>query len=176
MNEFEVWGSGPEFGLTAAHFVKNEAGGYLNYPTQCYFEVWQAARATTCPGHGRSECVSCCWPKVSEFGEPYQGAREDLAIWKRRALEAESRIREQDLAIVRLGDALNAENGPSFLGEPVAQSAVLVPREDVENFLAEYHAVVWATAEDEQVSGSYDEAGREIAKVFLSRFAPRAVI
>ena len=20
--------------------------------------------ATTCPGHGRSECVSCCWPKV----------------------------------------------------------------------------------------------------------------
>lgn len=111
MNEFEIWASGPEFGLTAAHFVKNEAGGYLNYPTQCYFEVWTAARkrdvqtaqfltdvitaagmiahgkqdkkfaqrladeaarlqlpATTCPGHGRSECVSCCWPKATWSG------------------------------------------------------------------------------------------------------------
>lgn len=30
---------------------------------------WTAARDTTCPGHGRSECVSCCWPK-GEAPEP----------------------------------------------------------------------------------------------------------
>lgn len=57
----------------------------------------------------------------SEYGDAYQGAREDLAIWKRRALEAESRVREQDQIIENLGNALNAENGPAFMGEPVIQ-------------------------------------------------------
>lgn len=57
----------------------------------------------------------------SEYGDAYQGSREDLAIWKRRALEAESRIREQDQIIENLGNALNAENGPTFMGEPVIQ-------------------------------------------------------
>lgn len=53
-----------------------------------------------------------------EFGAPYQGAREDVAIWKRRALEAEAKVREQDKIIERLGDALNEENGPTYMGEP----------------------------------------------------------
>ncbi len=53
-----------------------------------------------------------------EFGDAYQGAREDLASWKRRALEAEAKVREQDGIIDRLGDALNDENGPCRFGEP----------------------------------------------------------
>ena len=43
--EFEAWASSPEFGLRDGHFVKGDEGEYLNYPTQCYFQVWQASRA-----------------------------------------------------------------------------------------------------------------------------------
>ncbi|MBP5055328.1 hypothetical protein [Pseudomonas chlororaphis] len=60
--------------------------------------------------------------KKPEFGAPYQGAREELAIWKRRALEAEAKVREQDQIIDRLGAALNEDNGPTFMGEPVLRS------------------------------------------------------
>lgn len=43
--EFETWASSPDFGLRAGHFVKGDDGEYLNYPTQCYWQVWQASRA-----------------------------------------------------------------------------------------------------------------------------------
>lgn len=39
----------------------------------------------------------------NEYGDAYQGAREDLAIWKRRALEAEEKLRVYDSRIVGLG-------------------------------------------------------------------------
>ena len=68
---------------------------------------------------------------VGEHGDAYQGAREDLAIWKRRALEAEARVRQQDQIIDQMGEDLNAINGPTFMGEPVLpserQSGVVVP-------------------------------------------------
>lgn len=51
-----------------------------------------------------------------EFGDAYQGAREDLAIWKRRALEAEAKVRHQDQIIDHL--TLEAQ-GESRMGEPV---------------------------------------------------------
>ena len=54
-----------------------------------------------------------------EYGDAYQGAREDLAIWKRRALEAEKALQEERIITERLGNALNEENGPTFMGEPV---------------------------------------------------------
>lgn len=54
-----------------------------------------------------------------EYGDAYQGARTDVAIWKRRALEAEQRVREQEQIIDRMGEDLNAINGPTFMGEPV---------------------------------------------------------
>jgi hypothetical protein len=53
-----------------------------------------------------------------DFSDAYLGAREEVLIWKKRALEAEARVREQDLIIERLGDALNEENGPTRMGEP----------------------------------------------------------
>ena len=45
-------------------------------------------------------------PVISK--DAYDGAREDLAIWKKRALEAEALNR-------RFADAIN---GPTFMGEP----------------------------------------------------------
>lgn len=54
----------------------------------------------------------------NDFKDAYQGAREELLIWKRRALEAEAKIRDQDRIIENLGDALNEENGPTRMGEP----------------------------------------------------------
>lgn len=51
-----------------------------------------------------------------EYGEAYQGAREDLAIWKRRALEAEEKVLRQEQII----DHLTSEaQGESRFGEPV---------------------------------------------------------
>lgn len=40
--EFEAWAS-KGFGLVRGHFVRAE-DEYENFPTQCYWEVWQAAR------------------------------------------------------------------------------------------------------------------------------------
>ena len=59
---------------------------------------------------------------AGEFGDAYRGARDESLIWKRRALEAEAKIREQDQIIENLGNALNGENGPTFMGEPVIRA------------------------------------------------------
>ncbi len=60
-----------------------------------------------------------------EYGDAYQGAREDLAIWKRRALEAEESFRRLE----QINDHLVKEaQGESGMGEPViAQPAPVVP-------------------------------------------------
>lgn len=46
---------------------------------------------------------------VADFADAYQGARDDLLIWKRRALEAEELNRKFSESI----------NGIAFMGEPV---------------------------------------------------------
>ncbi|KMG75040.1 Protein of uncharacterised function (DUF551) [Klebsiella pneumoniae] len=60
-----------------------------------------------------------------EYGDAYQGAREDLAIWKRRALEAEESVRRLE----QINDHLVKEaQGESRMGEPViAQPAPVAP-------------------------------------------------
>lgn len=45
-------------------------------------------------------------------GDAYRGAREDLEIWKKRALEAEA-------TLDKMWRQHNAENGPTHFGEPV---------------------------------------------------------
>lgn len=59
-----------------------------------------------------------CLHQISEPAQPvltdaYVGAREDLAIWKKRALEAEALNRKFAASV----------NGPTFMGEPSAQAA-----------------------------------------------------
>jgi hypothetical protein len=69
--------------------------------------------------YGESElqvAEECAWQRgkaagLKEGRDPYEGAREDLLDWKRRALEAE----EVNRHFVR---ALNDDNGPTFMGEP----------------------------------------------------------
>lgn len=112
-----------------------------------------------------------------EYGDAYQGAREDLAIWKRRALEAEAKVREQDRIIENLGNALNDENGPTFMGEPVMQARTAQPqqtvavtdevrrlREALEFYANGDHLLLadpdeWDTCSGEPVNWLHDEAG-----------------
>lgn len=62
----------------------------------------------------------------SEFGDAYQGAREDLAIWKRRALEAEQKVRQQEQII----DHLTLETqGETRMGEPVIPQTAPQPEQ-----------------------------------------------
>lgn len=63
------------------------------------------------------------WRKPADFADAYEGAREDLAIWKRRALEAERDLRAERETSSRLAAALNAENGPTHLGAPAPQAS-----------------------------------------------------
>ncbi|OTH16796.1 hypothetical protein [Pseudomonas aeruginosa] len=69
------------------------------------WEGWQARAALAQPS------------PAGEYGDAYQGAREDIAIWKRRALEAEQALRQ-------------AHNGQTFMGEPLVQPYE-APREKV---------------------------------------------
>ncbi|MGV8294004.1 hypothetical protein ACV36C_34545, partial [Pseudomonas aeruginosa] len=48
------------------------------------------------------------WRKPVDFADAYKGAREDLAIWKRRALEAERDLRAERETSSRLVATLNA--------------------------------------------------------------------
>ncbi|WP_232482026.1 hypothetical protein [Achromobacter denitrificans] len=63
------------------------------------------------------------WRKPANFADAYEGAREDLAIWKRRALEAESDLRAERETSSRLIAELNAQNGPTHKGEPAPQAS-----------------------------------------------------
>lgn len=64
-----------------------------------------------------------------EYGDAYQGAREDLSIWKRRALEAEEHVRRLE----QINDHLVIEaQGESRMGEPVIREpAPVVPDFDL---------------------------------------------
>ena len=60
--------------------------------------------------------------QVRDFSDAYQGAMEEVAIWKRRALEAEDLNRKFIAEI----------NGPAYMGEP-AQPAPSMPKLRVGN-------------------------------------------
>lgn len=48
--------------------------------------------------------------ELTDMTDAYAGAREDLSIWKKRALEAEALNRKFAASV----------NSPSFMGEPAA--------------------------------------------------------
>lgn len=62
-----------------------------------------------------------------EFGDAYQGAREDLAFWKRQALEAEQEVRHQEQIIEHL---FNEFQGETRFGEPVIPKVEPAPAQD----------------------------------------------
>lgn len=87
MNEFKAaryrYGVDPVYGRTSFLPVDREKeyfaseGLYVREEAYVALEAALAAAtdASACPGHGRSECVSCCWPK----GE-LEGKRADVVI------------------------------------------------------------------------------------------------
>lgn len=62
----------------------------------------------------------CAAPQSSamNFADAYEGAREDMHVWKRRALEAERELRDEREKSSRLVAVLNVENGPMHMGKP----------------------------------------------------------
>lgn len=72
--QFEAWSASHEY-LGGIGLRRCTDGDYSDMDLQHAWETWQAARSTTCPCQGRSECVSCCWPK----GE-LEGKRADVLI------------------------------------------------------------------------------------------------
>ena len=59
--------------------------------------------------------------EIERLKAAYIGAQEDIAIWKRRALEAEEKFRSESTVSARFASELNAENGPTHMGEPALQ-------------------------------------------------------
>ena len=80
----------------------------------------QNAVYALCGSFGRTALVA---PAQTTSSDAYEGAREDLSIWKRRALEAERDLRAEKATTARLVAELNAENGPTRMGEPATQPA-----------------------------------------------------
>lgn len=117
----------------------DEDGEY--WPADCEFKCnYELHPLTAAPAPADS----------GEYGDAYQGAREDLAIWKRRALAAEKKIREQDEVIGNLANAINAENGTMFMGEPSihADSALERLRERVKVLEAQLEPDMFWDADD----------------------------
>lgn len=57
-----------------------------------------------------------------DLADAYTGAREELSIWKRRALEAERNLRAERETTLRLVAEVNAANGPTHMGEAAPQA------------------------------------------------------
>ena len=66
------------------------------------------------------------------MADAYIGAREEVEIWKRRALEAEKKLQAESAVSARLVSELNAENGPTHMGEPAQQRQPLSYRQIAE--------------------------------------------
>lgn len=73
-----------------------------DFEPSCWMPLPSAPGDTAAPEH--------------DLRDAYVGAREDLAIWKRRALEAEAALR-------------NGMDDPTFMGEPVVNPTVPVQRD-----------------------------------------------
>lgn len=90
----------------------------------------QNAVYALCGSFGRTALVA---PAQTTSSDAYEGAREDLSIWKRRALEAERDLRTEKATTARLVAELNANNGPTRMGEPATQPA---PQQEVQEPVA----------------------------------------
>ena len=85
------------------------------------------------------------------FADAYQGAMEEVAIWKRRALEAEDLNRKFIAEI----------NGPAYMGEP-AQPAPSVPVDLITDYLVSISAHV-AHQDDPKAQAEIGELLRMLA-------------
>ncbi|MAG64635.1 MAG: hypothetical protein CMK74_01995 [Pseudomonadales bacterium] len=115
---------------TPVAYLDVGAGGYMYLGTDLTEDQvgsfpWGRHILAIVGTYGADGYVPAEWP--FDYAEAYQVAQQDLAIWKRRALEAELRVRDQDQIIDRMGDDLNAINGPTFMGEPLLPKQSAAP-------------------------------------------------
>ena len=91
--------------------------GLLNWRCPlCKAEGQSLEVMRTCPECGSKEATLPVAQPAPNFADAYQGAMEEVAIWKKRALEAEDTNRKLIAEI----------NGPTHMGEPV-QNVPSVP-------------------------------------------------
>ena len=122
-NELHRSPDAPYPGMSEAferHFSQSFTDREWRVESGIWAAAWKAAK-----NHGAQPAPS--------FADAYQGAREDVAIWKKRALEAEDLNRKFIAEI----------NGPTYMGEPaqpapsVPEGWKLVPIEPTENMISE---------------------------------------
>ncbi|MDT3612014.1 hypothetical protein ROM10_18390 [Cronobacter sakazakii] len=97
---------------------------------------------------------------AAEFSDAYQGAREDLQIWKRRALEAEGEARR----LAEINDYLVLQaQGEHRFGEPVVREpgALLHCAEQLHNGGTALYTAPPAPVVAEPVSQPYKLPGKE---------------
>jgi len=110
---------------------------------------------------------ACAWQAAltspakvgGEYGDAYQGPREDLAIWKKRALEAEE-LNRKFIAEV---------NGPTHMGEPAKVGSDKVSASDW--WAREGHRTVWPHGDSRGWEGAATHgyaAGLDAARAALS--------
>lgn len=76
--EFEAFASTSELGLRPCHFLRDESGGYESFSTQCYWQVWQASRASIeleLPEQ-RNVPDRDCWARTNALG--YNTANQEF--------------------------------------------------------------------------------------------------
>lgn len=122
---FETWAmetKHPVFSFIGSDWLDHgdDPNTYANDYIQGAWVMWQ---------HLSAAAPKPAQQPQGEFGDAYQGAREDLAIWKRRALEAEKALRHKDQIIDGL--VLDA-HGESHMGGPAIDAEVLVERKAME--------------------------------------------
>ncbi|HFJ0174715.1 TPA: hypothetical protein ACGSXA_004198 [Escherichia coli] len=94
------------------HIAKGDPRDVAAYCAFMWYHGWKTESASAVSG---------------EYGNAYQGAREDLAIWKRRALEAEKEVQR----LSDINDYLVKEaQGETRMGEPVIREPTLVVPEE----------------------------------------------
>lgn len=102
-------------------------GSHLGHPADFAADVlerWGGAPSGLMGYGGAHKTTTLPAPQPAQpqdFSDAYQGAREDLAIWKKRALAAE------DLNRKFIADI----NGQTFMGEPAQRTWVGLTDEDV---------------------------------------------
>lgn len=99
----------------AAILCEHEDGRYAVNPDTTSDPAWHRL--------GPVDISALAASAQSGLTDAYAGAREDLSIWKRRALEAERDLRSEKQTTSRLVGELNAANGPAYMGEPAASPA-----------------------------------------------------
>lgn len=111
LTEAETRASASVYGLAPAQAQQAEPP----YCDECGCNHWPGEN-TVCPTwKGPSQA------QQANYRDAYEGAREDLLDWKRRALEAEELNRKFAAAI----------NGPTFMGEPAKAKAKLLTDEQI---------------------------------------------